>query len=120
MRVTERTTNAAHRRAVEFGGSNGFIKTMFGEITYEIAPNFPEVDIQNLVGYADSSYDIVIIDNILEHVADPKKGVSEIFRILKTGGICISPAGPIVPLAGPFFQAFQARLECRTRRVPGS
>jgi Methyltransferase domain len=85
----ESARNKASRRAIEFGGSNGYIKNMLDGTTYEIAPNFPEVDVQNLSGYGDNSYDIVVIDNVLEHVTDPKRAVSEILRILKTSGVCI-------------------------------
>jgi SAM-dependent methyltransferase len=87
--IAESARNTTTRRAIEFGGSNGYIRRMLDGATYEIAQNFPEVDIQNLIGYVDDSYDIVVIDNVLEHVADPKRAVSEIFRILKAGGICI-------------------------------
>jgi SAM-dependent methyltransferase len=87
--IAESARNKAPPRAIEFGGSNGFIQKMLEGTTYEIAPNFPEVDIQNLIGYVDNSYDIVVIDNVLEHVIDPKRAVSEIFRILKASGVCI-------------------------------
>jgi SAM-dependent methyltransferase len=98
--IAESATTQTARRAVEFGGSNGFIKTMLNNVMYETAPNFPEVDIQNLVGFADNSYDIVVIDNILEHVADPKKAVSEIFRILRARGICICLTPFLVKIHG--------------------
>jgi SAM-dependent methyltransferase len=75
--------------AIEFGGSNGVVQKMLPEISYEVAPNFPEVDLQDLSTYADHSYNIVVIDNILEHVAEPRKAISEIYRILKNDGICI-------------------------------
>jgi SAM-dependent methyltransferase len=75
--------------AAEFGGSNGFIKAMLSGVQYDVAPNFPDVDIQNLRAYAAQSYDIVVVDNILEHVADPQKAVAEILRILRQDGICI-------------------------------
>jgi SAM-dependent methyltransferase len=87
-------------RAIEFGGSNYFIKSILHGASYEIAPNFPEVDIQNLVDYPDNSYDIVVIDNILEHVAFPKKAVSEIFRILKDDGLCICLTPFLVKIHG--------------------
>ena len=87
-------------RAAEFGGSNGFIKAMLSGVQYEVAPNFPDVDIQNLTAYAAQSYDIVVIDNILEHVADPQKAVAEIVRILKQDGICICLTPFLVKIHG--------------------
>jgi SAM-dependent methyltransferase len=81
--------HGGNAHAVEFGGSNGLIKAMLSGVRYEVAPNFPDADIQSLTAYATQSYDIVVVDNILEHVADPQKAVEEILRILKTDGICI-------------------------------
>lgn len=37
-------------------------------------------------GYPDSSYDIVTISHVIEHVHDPKIALAEIFRILRPGG----------------------------------
>ncbi len=76
-------------RVVEFGGSNEVIKNFFGDVDYEIAPNWPDVDVQCLECYSDESYDVVVIDNVLEHVPSPQLAVSEIHRILKNGGVCI-------------------------------
>ncbi len=73
-------------KIIEFGGSNGFIKTVFDCPSYEIAENFPEVDICNLEDYKSESYDFVILDQILEHVSRPGKALKEIRRILKKGG----------------------------------
>jgi SAM-dependent methyltransferase len=76
-------------RAIEFGGSNGVISKMLPYINYETAPNFPEVDLQDLRSYPDHSYNIVVIDNVLEHIPEPLKAIHEIFRILENGGICV-------------------------------
>lgn len=80
-------------RIVEFGGSNTLIKAFFNDKSYEIAPNYPEVDLRNLKGYADNTYDFVILDQVLEHVEDPVKALREIHRVLKSGGwlICTTP-----------------------------
>jgi SAM-dependent methyltransferase len=77
-------------RFIEFGGSNNVIRGFLPGADYEIAPNWPDVDVQNLTGYSDESYDAVVLDNILEHVPDPFKAVAELRRILKPGGVCIS------------------------------
>ena len=80
-------------QAIEFGGSNTLIKGIFNSANYEIAENYPEVDITDLKGYADNSYDVVITDQVMEHVADPWAAVAEVRRILKPGGwfICTTP-----------------------------
>ncbi len=76
-------------KVVEFGGSNETIKDMFNFENYEIAENFPVVDIQNLKDYKSDSYDYVILDQVLEHVSDPWKAIREIYRIIKENGYLI-------------------------------
>lgn len=76
-------------RVVEFGGSNGIIPTFFPRAEYEVAPNYPEVDVQDLRGYPDATYDVAILDEVLEHVEDPIRSVAEMLRVLKPGGVCI-------------------------------
>jgi SAM-dependent methyltransferase len=76
-------------RVVEFGGSNGVIVSYFKNAEIEIAPNYPEVDIQNLTNYANDTYDCVILDQIIEHVPRPWDAIREVRRVLKKGGVCI-------------------------------
>jgi SAM-dependent methyltransferase len=71
---------------VEFGGSNGIIKLMFRNCAYEIADNYPRIDIQDLSGFKSDHYDFVILDQVLEHVANPAKAMQEVHRLLKKGG----------------------------------
>lgn len=77
-------------RAIEFGGSNGFIAQLFEDVDYEVAANAPQVDIQDLSDYPADSYDFVILDEILEHVEKPWIAVEEVRRILKPGGTLIT------------------------------
>ena len=76
--------------AIEFGGSNGFIHQLFRGVDYEIAPNAPEVDIQNLSAYPEGHFDYVILDEVLEHVPRPWVAVEQARRILKPGGTLIT------------------------------
>jgi SAM-dependent methyltransferase len=46
-------------------------------------------DIQNMVGIPDCSYDTVCCFHVFEHIPMPGKAVSEIYRILKSGGTFI-------------------------------
>jgi SAM-dependent methyltransferase len=76
-------------KVIEFGGSNGVILGFFKQADLEVAPNFPEVDIQDLKNYSDKTYDVVILDQILEHIPNPEKAVREVMRVLKPEGVCI-------------------------------
>ena len=77
-------------KAVEFGGSNGFIQNLLVGVHYEVAPKPPEADIQDLSAYPDNHYDFVILDEILEHVPRPWLAVEEVRRILRPGGTLIT------------------------------
>lgn len=50
--------------------------------------HYPETDIQALP-FADSTFDVVISDQVLEHVEKPWMAVSESFRVLRPGGLVI-------------------------------
>jgi SAM-dependent methyltransferase len=86
--------------ALEVGGSNGVVGKMLPSWRYEVAPNFPEVDVQNLDRYLDKTYDVVILDQVLEHVRHPQRAVDEIFRVLKPGGICIATTPFLIQVHG--------------------
>lgn len=49
---------------------------------------YPEVDMQNLP-YKDNSFDLVISDQVIEHLENPKKAIEESYRVLKKDGIAI-------------------------------
>jgi SAM-dependent methyltransferase len=80
-------------RMVEFGGSNTLIKSFFNHPGYEIAPNYPNVDLRDLKEFSDNTYNFIILDQVLEHVEDPIKALQEIHRVLKKNGwlICTTP-----------------------------
>lgn len=82
-------------RAIEFGGSNGFLEDLFAGVDYDVAPNAPEVDVQDLSTYDDDAYDFVILDEILEHVERPWIAVEEVRRVLKPGG-CLITSSPFM------------------------
>jgi len=71
---------------IEFGGSNGIIRLMFDGFPYEIADNFPVVDVQDLSHFKPDHYDFIVLDQILEHVCDPARALREAHRLLKKGG----------------------------------
>ena len=82
-------SNGTKPRVIEFGGSNEFLPSIFIGAEYEIAPNWPHVDVQNLHQYKSASADVVMLDQVLEHVPDPWRAVAEVHRVLKPRGTCI-------------------------------
>jgi len=54
-------------------------------------PMLDEAKVANAgaIPYADDSFDIVLADNVLEHIEEPPKFFSEIARVLKPGGLLL-------------------------------
>ena len=69
-------------KALQFGKENNSDK----KIIYQ------KGDALNLP-FPDNTFDIVICNQVYEHVPSPEKMVKEIFRVLKFGGICYFGAG---------------------------
>jgi len=50
--------------------------------------DFPGIDMQRLP-YPENNFDVVISDQVIEHLEDPKKAIQESLRVLKPSGIMI-------------------------------
>ena len=64
--------------------SEGMLETAKHNVAAD-SVTFRQVDIQQ-IPYADSSFDVVIANMMLYHVPDLHKGLSEVRRVLKSGG----------------------------------
>ena len=80
-------------KLVDFGPSLGFSRWLKNQsnIIYRSADLYKDqvddkVDITNMTVYDDSQFEIFICSHILEHVIDPKKALSELYRITAKGG----------------------------------
>lgn len=65
----------------------GLLNKFFKHIPGHRLIQYPEYDMMNL-NIADSSYDIVVHSDTLEHVEFPIRGLSECRRVLRSGGAC--------------------------------
>lgn len=66
--------------------SEGMLDSAKANVSGRENLSFRQVDIQD-IPYADDSFDVVIANMMLYHVPDLHKGLSEVKRVLKPGGI---------------------------------
>lgn len=69
-----------------------------------------EGDIQKTLPYEDNSFDVVFAGEVIEHIADPRNFVTEINRILKTGGLFI--------VTTPNLAGFDNRIRLLFGKIP--
>lgn len=90
----------AEIKALHFAPEPGFrawFSSIFGDYkTADIAMRGVDfnVDLQDLP-LADQSFDFIFASHVLEHIADDRKAITEIHRVLRPGGMAILP----VPIA---------------------
>ncbi|CAA6809248.1 MAG: Unknown protein [uncultured Thiotrichaceae bacterium] len=73
------------KKALQFSSDPSVDKTWFRELEISTYGYKNSIDIQN-IDRKDAHYDIVICNQILEHVADDKTAFAELMRILKPNG----------------------------------
>ncbi len=95
------------KKAIELGGSEGTLLGALKEkgVLTEVAPDYPSIDIEK-IPFPDQSYDIVVLDQVLEHVKHPWRATQEIHRLLKSGGVCISTSVFVYPIHKGFVGSF--------------
>lgn len=87
-------------------GANPTLTDMLPKGIKITAPDFPEVDMQDMP-YEDNTYDYVVSDQVLEHVRKPWVGVSEVHRVLKPGGVAIVTSALMFPQHGVPYDYFR-------------
>jgi SAM-dependent methyltransferase len=71
-----------------------------------VETTYPEVDLQNLP-FSRESFDAVITDQVLEHLADPRRAVQEAYRVLRPGGLAVHTTcflNPVHPSPRDYFR----------------
>lgn len=96
--LAELLRTAPQLRVHELGFVGGIADTLRGWSGYSTSEYFDDVplgspgpygvrceDVTRLT-YADESFDIVLSQDVMEHVPDPRQGFAETFRVLRPGG----------------------------------
>jgi len=85
--------------ATEIGGSEGTIVRMLESLgaIVQVAPDYPRIDVENLP-YPQDSMDIMILDQIVEHLQHPWRAVEQVKRVLKSDGLCVCTSVFIYPI----------------------
>jgi SAM-dependent methyltransferase len=81
----------------EVGGSNGALRSFVSDARYRQL-TYPEYDVQNLQQVQDNEFDLVILDQVLEHLPNPDLAMREIHRVLKPNGFAIVTTPFLVPV----------------------
>jgi SAM-dependent methyltransferase len=94
-----RTRDWGGKTVAEFGHTNEVLRRFVESGSFTMF-DYPEHDVQDLKGVASGAFDLAILDQTLEHVADPERALSEIARILKPRGVALVTTPFLVPLHG--------------------
>jgi ubiquinone/menaquinone biosynthesis C-methylase UbiE len=81
-------------RVLELNEAGGLTQFLSKLPKHHLA-KYPEVDMMHMP-YADSSYDLVVHSDTLEHVPQPVTGLAECYRVLAPGGYCVFTVPVIV------------------------
>jgi GT2 family glycosyltransferase/SAM-dependent methyltransferase len=109
--LTELARRRPNQRVHEFGFVGGIADTLRGQPWFSMSEYFDEIPVGTLgphsvpcedltrLTFADRSFDIVISQDVIEHVPDPAAAFAEIVRVLRPGGahVFTVPYNPGVP-----------------------
>lgn len=65
----------------KFEGAEKYTSEHYGGAQY--------LDITNMGEFKNETFDLIICNHVLEHVLDDKRGMREIYRVLKKGGVAV-------------------------------
>lgn len=98
------TKSGIHYKLLDIGAAYGFFVEMASKRGFEAMGNdisqeavdYAKTSNINVVlgktkeqGFSDSSFDVVTVLGVIEHWHDPREEISEIYRILKKGGLLV-------------------------------
>lgn len=59
---------------------------------------YPPHDVQAMPEFTSASFEIVVVDNVLEHVERPWLAATELHRVLRPGGLCVAMTPGLYPI----------------------
>lgn len=74
------------------------IRKMLGEKCHFTVTQFPETDIMDLSKLGKNKFDVVVTDQVLEHVPNPFEALKQIYMVLKPGGVAINTSCSFNPV----------------------
>jgi|GEM_PF-4900783 len=74
------------------------IRKMFSNRSKFTSTTYPQINIMNLSSFRNGEFDVVVTDQVLEHVPNPFQAVKEMYRILKKGGFNINTSCTFNPI----------------------
>ena len=93
--------NATEAKVLDIGAGNHSYSSYFpNRVSVDIDPKRkPDIvgDIHDLP-FEDESFDFVLCTEVLEHVEDPQKAITELYRVLRPGGRCVLTTRLVFPL----------------------
>jgi ubiquinone/menaquinone biosynthesis C-methylase UbiE len=112
-------------KLLDVGCSTGIQTSMLSEVFYESTgldidesavafaqQNFKKENLKYIVGdslkmpFEEESFDVVVCSQVYEHVPDPKQLMSEIYRVLRIGGVCFFSAANKYCIIEPHYFLF--------------
>ena len=97
LKAEGRRLPSSFARALSVSHSSHLAEIMNVRLESTTNADYPKADLLNL-DFADESFDIVLSDQVLEHVeGDPQQAINESLRVLKPGGYAVHTTCFIVP-----------------------
>jgi SAM-dependent methyltransferase len=75
-------------KVLSISGRGPIVDMFNSRMSQVVESDYPEVDFQSLP-YEDGGFDVVVSDQVLEHVVDPSKAVEESLRVVRPGGLVV-------------------------------
>lgn len=99
--------------------SNSMVDIVREKYSIHKAISFQQIDIQNIL-FPDETFDFVIANHMLYHIPDLSKALSEVKRVLKTGGIFYSTTngnGGMYPFLHNALKLFNPNTKAFTQKL---